>query len=122
MFYLVNGNKVVAESKARSMAEFQRNFPAPSAAGEFEYFEIADDILAGITGDSSWSIDGTTGGRDVSVTRPDLSGVTYSEAFLKDEGNARHELLMNDDPTDLSKFNASVFKNPVNRIGKQHIC
>ena len=106
MFFLISNDRILFRGEAASLDDFKRSHPIPAGlsgtlggmtAGSIptsitnEYIEIPTDILGGLTGYTS--VDGSTSGMSAAFTAVDISGITYSESFIRGDVSERFEVL-----------------------------
>jgi hypothetical protein len=95
MFFLISNDVILSQGQANSFAAFKKRFPIPASLDIVgivnEYVEIPDDILSGITGYTSFT--GDSGGMGGTHGSPDISGITYSESFIRGDFGERIDVL-----------------------------
>nr|MBC8442866.1 hypothetical protein [Pseudomonadota bacterium] len=93
MFFLIHHNKIINSAESSSLLQFKTEYPIPngSIASDYEYIEIPTNIFHGLTG--YVSSDGTTGTMGETGTGVDISGITYSESFIRGDREERMRVL-----------------------------
>ena len=90
---LISDSKILFRGEASSLDQFKKEYPITDGiSGSInEYIEIPTDVFNGLTGYSSQ--DGTTAGISIVASVPDISGITYSEDFIRGDWETRMDVF-----------------------------